>query len=450
MPEINKIDAISNELLKAAKDNAFEKNGLYQTEALPVNHTITDEDISTLAKALEDKRVEMPIIKPIPNEDGYGIASIDSNGHVEIKKEETKSDKKDLVDEIFPDIDNIKDLPDPEESTELTDSAKTVLSNSAKENFNLNDEEMIQLIDCISHYKKDKNYPVYKNLPATIKADLTKAAVEAGYPMSNINQFAKYAMDQLINNAELEGAFVDLEKSIDEALNIPSISDLYSEHVSKVMDEIIPESIDRIREEYPEKADMLEKVRDAFHRAFSLCDLKVAYNSNARLRKSIRRYTTELDRELNYFNHKNEKTNFKMIDVTEVPAALFEALVTYPTYVQKMHEEAGDEVPELYKKILSYKITAEDIDKFSILLAKSCENLNAEDLIDASYMYYLSKNMVVLKYSQEAKTDFAAELISNVCGTIAFIREKEAEFNESNLDKSKSAKKLHASKSNKN
>ena len=31
MPEINKIDMINNELLKAAKDSVFEKNGLYQS-----------------------------------------------------------------------------------------------------------------------------------------------------------------------------------------------------------------------------------------------------------------------------------------------------------------------------------------------------------------------------------------------------------------------------------
>ena len=437
MPEMNKNDMINNELLKAK-----EEGKLFQTEALPSDNKMTDEDINVLAKALEGNRVESTTSDPIPTEDEYGTGSIDSNGHVEVNNEVDKE-----IDEIFPDIDNIENLPDPEESTELSDSAKTALGNNAKQNFNLNDEEMIHLIDCISHYKKDKNYPVYKNLPASIKADLAKAAVEAGYPMYNINQFARYAMDQLINSAELEGAFVDLEKSIDDALNIPSISDLYSEHVSKVMDEIIPESIDRIREEYPEKADMLEKVRDAFHRAYTLEDLKTAYESNARIRKAVRKYDNELDRELNYFNHKNEKTNFKMIDVTEVPSALFEALVTYPMYVKKMHDEAGDELPELYKKIISYNIEAKDIDKLSVLMVKSCENLNAEDLIDASYMYYLTKNIVVLKYSQEAKTDFAAELISNVCGMIAFIREKEAEFNESNLDKSKSSKKLHSSKS---
>ena len=438
MPEINKND-INNELLKAAN----EEGTLFQTDMLPSTNEMTNEDIDTLAKALEDSRVDTTPTTPISTEDEYGTGSIDSNGHVEIDNNEVDND----IEKIFPSIDDIEDIPDPEETTELSDSAKAALGNNAKQNFNLNDEEMIQLIDCISHYKKDKNYPVYKNLPASIKADLAKAAVEAGYPMSSINQFARYAMDQLINSAELEGAFVDLEKSIDDALNIPSISDLYSEHVSKVMDEIIPESIDRIREEYPEKADMLEKVRDAFHRAYSLEDLKTAYESNARIRKAVRKYNNELDKELNYFNHKNEKTNFKMIDVTEVPTALFEALVTYPMYVKKMHDEAGDELPELYKKIMSYEIEAKDIDKLSVLMTKSCENLNPEDLIDASYMYYLTKNMVVLKYSQEAKTDFAAELINNVCGMIAFIREKEAEFNESNLDKSKSSKKLHSSKS---
>ena len=48
------------------------------------------------------------------------------------------------------------------------------------------------------------------------------------------------------------------------------------------------------------------------------------------------------------------------------------------------------------------------------------------------------KNIIVLKHSNEAKTEFAAELISNICDTITFIRDKEAEFNAANMDKSKS------------
>ena len=62
------------------------------------------------------------------------------------------------------------------------------------------------------------------------------------------------------------------------------------------------------------------------------------------------------------------------------------------------------------------------------------------DLIDATFMYYLMRNIIMLKHGNESKTEFAAELINNICGVITFIRDKEAEFNESNMDKSKHAK----------
>jgi hypothetical protein len=61
-------------------------------------------------------------------------------------------------------------------------------------------------------------------------------------------------------------------------------------------------------------------------------------------------------------------------------------------------------------------------------------------------MYYLVRNIIALKHTKEAKTDFAVELINNICDTIVFIRDKEDEFNASNMHKSKSSKKLRADK----
>ena len=52
MPEMNKNDIINNELLKAK-----EEGKLFQTEALPSDNKMTDEDINVLAKALEGNRV---------------------------------------------------------------------------------------------------------------------------------------------------------------------------------------------------------------------------------------------------------------------------------------------------------------------------------------------------------------------------------------------------------
>lgn len=63
------------------------------------------------------------------------------------------------------------------------------------------------------------------------------------------------------------------------------------------------------------------------------------------------------------------------------------------------------------------------------------------DVIDAAYMYYMMRNIIILRHTQETKTAFAVELINNICDLITFIRDKESDFNESNLDKSKRIKK---------
>ena len=88
----------------------------------------------------------------------------------------------------------------------------------------------------------------------------------------------------------------------------------------------------------------------------------------------------------------------------------------------------------------------DDIYKFAILLCKHCENLDPTNVVDASYMYYLVRNIIALKYTNETKTDFSAQLINNICNVIVFIRVKESEFNESNLVKSKSSKKSNSGK----
>ena len=96
-------------------------------------------------------------------------------------------------------------------------------------------------------------------------------------------------------------------------------------------------------------------------------------------------------------------------------------------------------------KLLDLDVSMQDIYQFCILICESCRNMNPDDVIDASYMYYMIKNIIVLRHTQEAKTDFAIELISNICDTIVFIRNKEDEFNES-VDKSKSGKKRKSNK----
>ena len=309
----------------------------------------------------------------------------------------------------------------------------------------MSEEEMLQFVTLISRYKKDNNYPVYKNMPESMKTTVRELAMANGIPASGWNQVAKMILEEFVSDSKIDEAFVDLEKTIDEALNIPSVVDMYSEHTKNVMETYIPEMAEKVKEEFPDKAARLLEIRDAFIRSYTFSFAKESYTTNARVRKAIKRWETEGDKVLDAFNYLNSKSNFKMNDALELPAILQDVLMVEPEQIAEMHEKSGEEVPERYKKLLDLGITVEDIIKFCILICKSCVNLDPENVVDAAYMYYMIKNIIVLKHTQEAKTDFAIELINNICDVIIFIRNKEDEFNES-MDKSKSGKKHKSNK----
>jgi hypothetical protein len=277
-------------------------------------------------------------------------------------------------------------------------------------------------------------------MPEYMKKTVRELAVANNIPASGYNRVAKMILEEFISDNNFNREFIDLQKSIDEALNIPSIVDLYSEHTRNVMETHIPEMAERIKDEAPDKAKRLLDIKRVFTESYTFSFAKDSYDNNARVRKAIRRWNTELNKVLDAFNFNNDKSNFKMNDAKELPEVLTEILQNEPNRIASMHEDDNEPIPERYKKILDLDITFEDIAKFCILICKSCMNHNPYDVVDAAYMYYLLKNIIMLKHSQEAKTDFAIELISNICDTIVFIRNKEDKSNE-RLDKSKSSKK---------
>ena len=86
------------------------------------------------------------------------------------------------------------------------------------------------------------------------------------------------------------------------------------------------------------------------------------------------------------------------------------------------------------------KVTEKDLNKFAILFCRSCMNLNPSELLDAAYMYYALKNITMLNLTNETKTDFAVELINNICDIIEFVRAKEEEFDASSAAESNKRK----------
>ena len=321
--------------------------------------------------------------------------------------------------------------------------------NNAKDTFDLNDEEVFQMMNTLTKMKDNPNYPVYINLPKKVQTIIAKLAYDNQITITNLENVSRAMLEEFMKEAGIDNTLIDLEKAIDEALQLPSIMDLYTDHTRNVFENIIPETVERIKDEFPEKADILIQVKHAFQDSYNYTRMKCDYCAHSRIRKTIRRWESEYSRTLDKFNYMNEKTNFKMNDVYNVPTVLEQILIDDPWAMVEMYINDGKkELPELCKMITQMDITIEDIRKFTILLCKHCENLDPTNVVDASYMYYLVRNIIALRHTSEAKTDFSVQLINNICSVITYIRDKESEFNESNLDKSKSSKKSRSTKRN--
>lgn len=411
---------------------------------------MTDAQLDEVVKAAEIVRdnfegVNIDTIKEITQVDentdliaGKVLAPVDSNNFLDAISKPLE-EKMDRI------IDGKEVLLTEEENEDVEKSITTTAAEAARDNYNLSEEEMMNMVDLIMKFRKDPNYPVFKNLPEIMKQSVRELAMSNGIPANGWNRLARMVLEEFVADSNFDATFVDLQKAIDDALNIPSLTDMYSEHTKNVMDKYIPEMAERIKDEAPDKAERLLAVKEAFTKSYTFSFAKESYDSNSRVRKSIRRWETELDKVIDSFNFNNDKSNFRMNDAKELPIVLEHILISEPNLTAKMYKENNEEVPQKYIDLINMKITKEDIAKFCILVCKSCMNYNPHEIIDASYMYYLLKNIIMLKHTQEAKTDFAVELISNICDTITFIRNKEAEHNES-LDKSKLSKKRGSNK----
>lgn len=293
------------------------------------------------------------------------------------------------------------------------------MKDSAESMLDLTEEETIIFLSVISKYKKDKNMNVYPELPQKVKDMIHTLVSSEGIPwsISTCNKIAKLFIDEFISNAEMDEAYVDFEKSLNEALKMPTIADMYSEHTKSVMDEKIPEMIENIKDEFPEKAKLLEDIRSEFYKACSLEKVKEHYKENTRTRKLIRR---DWEKPVNFcdeFNMMNSRSKFKMPDCRSIIPALNRVLLN--------DFDEGSRVDEM-------KITEKDVNKFVVLFGRHASWLDPSNIVDAAYMYYALKNITMLNLTNETKTSFAAELINNICDIIELIRAEEEEFNASN------------------
>ena len=403
---------------------------------------LTNEDIDTIAKtASEADNGQMQQLKE--------TVEIDADADLEEAEAlvDSHTNQIDLIAKSVEDMDLDVDIFEASNPELVEQAARDKMVSNIKSSMNLNEDEAYEFIKVIDEFRGGKNVPnLYSKLPSKIQNMIGKLMYDAKIPMSKRDAVSKMILDEFMSNAEVEAAFVDFEKALNEAFNIPSMIDMYGDHTKSIMNDKIPEMIEAIKDEEPEKAELLRRVKENFDKACTLEDLKEVYNNSSHARKNIRRSDICFKRSLEDLNFKNSKTRFKMYDVFEMFDALVKVLQSDPAKSYLKYTEIGTELSDIDRRLIDIDTTEDDIKKFCVLVACVCKNLNSEDVVDASYMYYLTKNIIMLRHTDSAKTDFAAELINNICDIIALIRNKEAEFYAENphLLKSKCSKKSNS------
>lgn len=334
---------------------------------------------------------------------------------------------------------------------EINDNTIENMSTTAGKEFDLTEEEIAQFYQLMQYARSDPKKIRYDLCPKKFKDMIDNIMASSNIPRQNVNAVTREFIGYLFNEYRTDEAFTDLEKSLKEALNIPNISDMQSEYTQEVFDVELPKVVESLKETDPAKAELLLRLQELYHLGLDFSLAKETYEKDARLRKAIRRNDLEYKRTIEEFNLKNEKSNFMMPDAFQLEGALHSVLMEEPhkfTRVNLIPSEdemlaipPSDKVYEMATKIIDMNITDTDIQKFIILILRSCINMDPTSLEDATYMFYLVRDLIVLTNSGGGKTDFSLELINNVCSTIAFIRSKEEEFYASNMDKPKPRKK---------
>lgn len=369
------------------------------------NQQLTDEELDQITETLEENRsADDQLILDIINNEVEGNSELESeiidmtidNETGELKPIVTSEEFEETADVAVTDIENDVTLT----AEDLKDST---------ENYNLSDEETNQLLELIIKFKMDpEKLDVYNELPASIKEYVdelvtsAKANNNTGITREGI---ARFIIAEFIKEAELNKQFVDFQEAIEKELQIPSITDMYSEHIKEVMEEKLIETANNIEDEHPDKAKALRDISAMFTESYTFNLMKSTLINNKKAKNHIRESVKDYTKYCNAFNRRNKDIVIKINDVRMVANTL--------------------------SRVLPETISLDDIKKFVVLFCKTCESLNVKSTVHCSYMYYTIKNILALDHTNERKTDFSTNLINNIIDTIKFILETQEQIESS-------------------
>lgn len=269
----------------------------------------------------------------------------------------------------------------------------------AGELFDLKDVKMVtQLIEAIKRYKRGEKFDYYAALPPMLKnlvINMTHAGVSKKQAAEDI---LKIAADDLgIQQSHVD--FVDMMKS---ELQLPNMTEMYADYLK----ERIEVGYEKLAKKFEEagavkKAKLYRDVITEFRSTYKFDKLFEFVESNKPFVRRLHKEIKKWERYVREFNYKYKESRFTITDIHLIINSMMRALET--------------------------TIDIDDAKKVLVLIVKSTQNCDSNDVVQHTYMYYLVYNFICLDHVAPGKSEFMDEFKSNIVRLVDLIKTIEKE-----------------------
>lgn len=289
-------------------------------------------------------------------------------------------------------VDNIIDGTDEELLDSVTIKEETY---SKLNELGMSEEDAIILTKLITRRLNKEKFSIYKELPNSIKN-----MVRSMCGSNNINQLqacSEMVLDQFISELKIEQEFIDFQKTLKKEMDIPNLVDMYGEYLKESMEVKLIEKANQIQETDPEKAKILLEISAAYSDSYTFARQLKAFANNdkecRRLDKEVKKY----NRYCTEFNYKYKDTKFKINDIKLMEPTL--------------------------RRVFEDSVYNSYIKEFIILFCRICRNLDANNVVEHSFMYYTIKNILSLDYL-DIHSDMYSTIKNNIEIVLKIIEDK--------------------------
>lgn len=285
---------------------------------------------------------------------------------------------------------SITEIMENKDIEKINSSIDDNMENVLKDMGFKNDTDILNFINILNRHRSGEKIK-YQELPDIVK----NMIVGLGNCDGTVSKstIVKNVLDFFINEINIDKEFIDFQESLKKELDIPSVIDMYSDHLKENMEVTMLEKADKLEPIDADKANTLREISAAFTESYTYNRMIECIESHTKEYNRIDREVKRFKQHCRSFNAKYQNHKFNINDINLLQDILYR------------HFE---------------DVTEDQVKKFIILFCRICQNMSPDNLVEHSYMYYTIKNILSLEYT-DSKSDFYNTIINNIMKVFSII-----------------------------